>query len=106
MHAYDRTLEQHPTSMWVCSRSVRGTSFNLLYSIESKHFYVLLCTRPFSGKPIKDVVNIGIGGSDLGPLMVTEALKPYQVVANKTIFAYYLPRRASHTIDETYLNTN
>ena len=30
-----------------------------------------------TGKPIRDVVNIGIGGSDLGPLMVTEALKPY-----------------------------
>ncbi|KAG7521658.1 glucose-6-phosphate isomerase-like [Solea senegalensis] len=33
--------------------------------------------RGFSGKSITDVVNIGIGGSDLGPLMVTEALKPY-----------------------------
>lgn len=32
----------------------------------------------FTGKKITDVVNIGIGGSDLGPLMVTEALKPYQ----------------------------
>ena len=31
----------------------------------------------YSGKYIKDVVNIGIGGSDLGPLMVTECLKPY-----------------------------
>jgi glucose-6-phosphate isomerase len=31
----------------------------------------------YTGKPITDVVNIGIGGSDLGPLMVTEALKPY-----------------------------
>ncbi len=31
-----------------------------------------------SGKAITDIVNIGIGGSDLGPLMVTEALKPYQ----------------------------
>jgi glucose-6-phosphate isomerase len=31
-----------------------------------------------TGKPITDVVNIGIGGSDLGPVMVTEALKPYQ----------------------------
>ena len=31
----------------------------------------------FTGKPITDVVNIGIGGSDLGPVMVTEALKPY-----------------------------
>ena len=33
----------------------------------------------YSGETIKDVVNIGIGGSDLGPLMVTEALKPFQV---------------------------
>uniref|UniRef100_A0A4W6FZX8 Glucose-6-phosphate isomerase n=1 Tax=Lates calcarifer TaxID=8187 RepID=A0A4W6FZX8_LATCA len=33
--------------------------------------------KGFSGKSISDVVNIGIGGSDLGPLMVTEALKPY-----------------------------
>jgi glucose-6-phosphate isomerase len=31
----------------------------------------------YTGKPITDVVNIGIGGSDLGPKMVTEALKPY-----------------------------
>ena len=30
-----------------------------------------------TGKPIKTVVNIGIGGSDLGPVMVYEALKPY-----------------------------
>ncbi len=34
--------------------------------------------RGFSGQPMTDVVNIGIGGSDLGPYMVTEALKPYQ----------------------------
>jgi len=33
--------------------------------------------RGWTGKPITDVVNIGIGGSDLGPLMVCEALKPY-----------------------------
>ncbi len=33
--------------------------------------------KGFTGKPIKYVVNIGIGGSDLGPVMVTEALKPY-----------------------------
>ncbi len=31
----------------------------------------------YSGQRITDVVNIGIGGSDLGPYMVTEALKPY-----------------------------
>uniref|UniRef100_A0A670Z638 Glucose-6-phosphate isomerase n=1 Tax=Pseudonaja textilis TaxID=8673 RepID=A0A670Z638_PSETE len=33
--------------------------------------------KGYTGKAITDVVNIGIGGSDLGPLMVTEALKPY-----------------------------
>ena len=32
----------------------------------------------FTGKAVADIVNIGIGGSDLGPVMVTEALKPYQ----------------------------
>jgi glucose-6-phosphate isomerase len=31
----------------------------------------------YTGKPITDIVNIGIGGSDLGPVMVTECLKPY-----------------------------
>jgi len=31
----------------------------------------------FTGRSITDVVNIGIGGSDLGPVMVTEALRPY-----------------------------
>ena len=32
----------------------------------------------YTGKPITDVVNIGIGGSDLGPYMVTEALRPFK----------------------------
>jgi glucose-6-phosphate isomerase len=33
--------------------------------------------KGYSGKSIKHIVNIGIGGSDLGPFMVTEALRPY-----------------------------
>ena len=33
--------------------------------------------KGYTGKAVTDVVNIGIGGSDLGPAMVTEALKPY-----------------------------
>ncbi|MFT4062797.1 MAG: glucose-6-phosphate isomerase [Edaphocola sp.] len=33
--------------------------------------------KGYTGKPIASVVNIGIGGSDLGPVMVTEALKAY-----------------------------
>ena len=38
--------------------------------------------KGFTGKEITDVVNIGIGGSDLGPLMVTEALKYYKTRLN------------------------
>ncbi len=34
--------------------------------------------KGYTGKAITDVVNIGIGGSDLGPYMVTEALPPYK----------------------------
>jgi glucose-6-phosphate isomerase len=33
--------------------------------------------KGYTGKRITDIINIGIGGSDLGPVMVTEALKPY-----------------------------
>jgi glucose-6-phosphate isomerase len=33
--------------------------------------------RGHTGKPITDIVNIGIGGSDLGPVMASEALRPY-----------------------------
>lgn len=35
--------------------------------------------RGYSRKKIRTIVNIGIGGSDLGPLMVTEALRPYWI---------------------------
>ncbi|EFC9768329.1 glucose-6-phosphate isomerase [Escherichia coli] len=34
--------------------------------------------KGYTGKAVTDVVNIGIGGSDLGPYMVTEALRPYK----------------------------
>jgi len=42
--------------------------------------------KGYTGKPIKHIVNIGIGGSDLGPVMVTEALKPYWVDGIKIHF--------------------
>lgn len=50
--------------------------------------------KGFTGKSITDIVNIGIGGSDLGPLMVTEALKPY----NKGINAHFVSN-----VDGTHL---
>ncbi|MEO7800632.1 MAG: glucose-6-phosphate isomerase [Ginsengibacter sp.] len=40
----------------------------------------------YTGKKIKYIVNIGIGGSDLGPFMVTEALKPYWVDGIQSYF--------------------
>ena len=43
--------------------------------------------RGYSGKPITDVVNIGIGGSNLGPKMVTQALRSY---ANSTINVHFI----------------
>lgn len=42
--------------------------------------------KGYTGKKIKYIVNIGIGGSDLGPVMVTEALKPYWVGGIETWF--------------------
>jgi glucose-6-phosphate isomerase len=42
--------------------------------------------RGYTGKKIKYFVNIGIGGSDLGPLMVTEALRPYWIEGIETYF--------------------
>jgi glucose-6-phosphate isomerase len=40
----------------------------------------------YTGKPLTQVVNIGIGGSDLGPVMVTEALKPYWIEGREVHF--------------------
>jgi glucose-6-phosphate isomerase len=42
--------------------------------------------KGYTGKAITDIVNIGIGGSDLGPVMVTEALKSYSKRDLKTHF--------------------
>ncbi len=42
--------------------------------------------KGYSGKSINSIVNIGIGGSDLGPIMVTEALKPYKKEHIETYF--------------------
>ncbi len=54
--------------------------------------------KGYTGKPIKYIVNIGIGGSDLGPVMVTEALKPYW---KKDIEAYFVSNVDGTHIAET-----
>src|SRR4029079_6116192 len=59
--------------------------------------------RGYSGKKIKYIVNIGIGGSDLGPLMVTEALKPYWVAG---IQSYFVSNVDGTHIPETLKKVN
>eukprot|EP00808_Paulinella_micropora_P029673 g13848.t1 len=52
--------------------------------------------KGYTGKKITDVVNIGIGGSDLGPVMVTTALEPYATAGLKVHFV--------SNIDPTHLH--
>ena len=54
-----------------------------------------------TGKAIRDIVNIGIGGSDLGPLMVCEALKPY---ASQNLRAHFVSNIDSSHLNETLKN--
>jgi len=54
--------------------------------------------KGYTGKPIRDVVNIGIGGSDLGPKMVCEALKPY---GKKGLHVHFVSNVDSTDIVET-----
>lgn len=57
----------------------------------------------YTGKPITSLVNIGIGGSDLGPVMVTEALKPYQ---NPNLEIYFVSNVDGTHITETLKKVN
>jgi glucose-6-phosphate isomerase len=59
--------------------------------------------KGYTGKKIKYIVNIGIGGSDLGPVMVTEALKPYWVEGIQSFFVSNVD--ATH-IAETFKKVN
>lgn len=59
--------------------------------------------KGYSGKKIKNIVNIGIGGSDLGPVMVTEALRPYWVDG---IQAHFVSNVDGTQIVETLKNLN
>ena len=54
--------------------------------------------KGYSGKKISDLVNIGIGGSDLGPAMVTECLKPY---AHKGLSVHFISNVDGSHITET-----
>ena len=58
--------------------------------------------KGFTGREISDVVNIGIGGSDLGPVMVTEALKAYKTRLN----VHFVSNVDGTHIAETLKNLN
>jgi glucose-6-phosphate isomerase len=59
--------------------------------------------KGYTGKSITDFVNIGIGGSDLGPVMVTEALKPY---AQKGLNAHFVSNIDGTHMTETLKKLN
>jgi glucose-6-phosphate isomerase len=59
--------------------------------------------KGYTGKKITDIVNIGIGGSDLGPAMVTQALKPY---AQKGLAVHFVSNIDATHITETLKRLN
>ena len=72
---------------------------------QMKHFSERLLTgnwKGYSEKSITDIVNIGIGGSDLGPYMVTEALRPYWT----TITPHFVSNVDATHIAETLKKVN
>ncbi|KAL7677989.1 hypothetical protein ACOME3_004217 [Neoechinorhynchus agilis] len=76
LHVALRNLSQNP--MYVDGKNVMDEVRAELEHMKSFCAQIISGQwKGYTGKPISDVINIGIGGSDLGPLMVTEALKPY-----------------------------
>ena len=59
--------------------------------------------KGYTGSRITDIVNIGIGGSDLGPVMVTEALRPY---ADKELAVHFVSNIDGTHIAETLKKLN
>lgn len=59
--------------------------------------------KGYSAKPIEDIVNIGVGGSDLGPLMTYQALTPY---VHDTIRCHFISNQDEFHISETLKRLN
>lgn len=73
---------------------------------QMKHFATQIRSgewKGFSGKSIRNIVNIGIGGSDLGPKMVTKALTPYH---QRSLQFYFVSNVDGTHISETLRNLN
>ncbi|MDF7670965.1 glucose-6-phosphate isomerase [Orbaceae bacterium ESL0721] len=77
LHVALRNLSNTP--IYVDGKNVMDEVNSVLAKMESFSQKVISGEwKGYTGKAITDVVNIGIGGSDLGPVMITEALRPYK----------------------------
>ena len=90
------------TPVYVDGKDVMSEVNEVLKKMEKfSHQIITGEWRGFSGKRISDIVNIGIGGSDLGPAMVTECLKPYK---KEGISAHFVSNVDGTQITETLKN--
>lgn len=102
LHTALRNLSNSP--VYVDGKDVRPGVNQVLAQMKSFSKKVISGQwQGFSGMPIDTVVNIGIGGSDLGPYMVTEALKPYKV---PHITSHFVSNVDGTHISETLKNIN
>ena len=77
LHTALRNRPENP--VYFDGRDVMGDVKEVLEQVRIFSDKIILGTwKGYTGKAITDIVNIGIGGSDLGPVMVTEALKAYK----------------------------
>lgn len=91
----ERRAVMHPALRNFSSESIMVDGKNVMPEIrEAREKMKSFCEKVhtgdwkgFTGKRIKNIVNIGIGGSDLGPAMVTESLRPYWI---ENIEVYYI----------------
>ena len=102
LHAALRNREDKP--IYVDDQDVMPQVNAVLKKMEKFSHKVLSGEwKGFSGKTITDIINIGIGGSDLGPVMVTEALKPY---AREGISVHFVSNIDGTHISETLKSLN
>ncbi len=97
LHVALRNRENTP--IYVDEKDVMPEVNRVLKKIEDLSSQVITGSwKGYTGKRISDIVNIGIGGSDLGPAMVTECLKPY---AKKDISIHFISNVDGTHITET-----
>ncbi|HKZ56765.1 MAG TPA: glucose-6-phosphate isomerase [Thermodesulfovibrionales bacterium] len=102
LHVALRNRENTP--IYVDGKDVMPEVNRVLKKIEALSIQVITGGwKGYTGKRISDIVNIGIGGSDLGPAMVTECLKPY---AKKDISIHFISNVDGTHITETLKRLN